>query len=399
MIDLRRPRRSRDGKASQSGSASCTLLDSVTCLAASSSRRCISLFHQRLVGCTSNRSSKRCRSSLKLERDACSNGVGGKTSPGIPCKRCSHRSATAASYAPSAKERRVGTANVVVGREGDHLSTTHCVCSEKRDVASTTILEGSVQKERERERERERRACRGRRLGCLFDAIGVPDSRDRLCCPVLCAGSSRRGREASTYRARSVPYDDRETDAHVPTATRKSVQLSSEKYDFIQRRHVLRSGERELVCQCAVSQRNMTSARPHGPPPRRRSQGVVHFSQGTLHVTVVSSHIVRPLSHVRQLHDQGVTYIVGERHALLPARDRYAHALCERYAFSLSQKIELRRSNVKMSGFCVSPPYLFSLKDLSDFFSRLMQDEGPIKAVTEEEVAFHRARMCLDCSD
>ena len=158
MIDLRRPRRSRDGKASQSGSASCTLLDSVTCLAASSSRRCISLFHQRLVGCTSNRSSKRCRSSLKLERDACSNGVGGKTSPGIPCKRCSHRSATAASYAPSAKERRVGTANVVVGREGDHLSTTHCVCSEKRDVASTTILEGSVQKERERERERERDA-------------------------------------------------------------------------------------------------------------------------------------------------------------------------------------------------------------------------------------------------
>ena len=32
-------------------------------------------------------------------------------------------------------------------------------------------------------------------------------------------------------------------------------------------------------------------------------------------------------------------------------------------------------------------------------FERLMRDESPIKAMTEEEVAFHRARMCLDCSD
>jgi len=32
-------------------------------------------------------------------------------------------------------------------------------------------------------------------------------------------------------------------------------------------------------------------------------------------------------------------------------------------------------------------------------FQRLMRGESPIKAMTEEEVAFHRARMCLDCSD
>ena len=32
-------------------------------------------------------------------------------------------------------------------------------------------------------------------------------------------------------------------------------------------------------------------------------------------------------------------------------------------------------------------------------FERLMRDESPIKAMTEEEVAFHRARMCFDCSD
>lgn len=32
-------------------------------------------------------------------------------------------------------------------------------------------------------------------------------------------------------------------------------------------------------------------------------------------------------------------------------------------------------------------------------FHRLMRGESPIKAMTEEEVAFHRARMCLDCSD
>jgi hypothetical protein len=32
-------------------------------------------------------------------------------------------------------------------------------------------------------------------------------------------------------------------------------------------------------------------------------------------------------------------------------------------------------------------------------FERLMRDESPIKAMTEEVVVFHRARMCLDCSD
>ena len=37
--------------------------------------------------------------------------------------------------------------------------------------------------------------------------------------------------------------------------------------------------------------------------------------------------------------------------------------------------------------------------NMGHHFERLMRDESPIKAMTEEEVAFHRARLCLDCSD
>ena len=30
-------------------------------------------------------------------------------------------------------------------------------------------------------------------------------------------------------------------------------------------------------------------------------------------------------------------------------------------------------------------------------FQRLMRDEGPIRKMTDEDLAFHRANMCLEC--
>ena len=31
-------------------------------------------------------------------------------------------------------------------------------------------------------------------------------------------------------------------------------------------------------------------------------------------------------------------------------------------------------------------------------FQRLLQGEGPIRSMTDEDFAFHRASMCLECS-
>lgn len=32
-------------------------------------------------------------------------------------------------------------------------------------------------------------------------------------------------------------------------------------------------------------------------------------------------------------------------------------------------------------------------------FKRLFEDQGPIKTMTEEDLEFHRASLCLECAD